>query len=341
MKKVLITGVTGMAGSHLAEFVLNQVPDSQVYGVKRWRSPMKNVEHLTDKITLVDCDLTDAHACLKLIESIKPDYIFHLAAQSFVPDSWNSPHATISDNIGMQLNIFEAVRRAGITPKIQVALSSEEYGKVHEHELPIKETNPLRPLSPYAVSKVGQDVLAYQYFESYGLQVVRTRAFNHEGPRRGELFVTSNFAKQIAEIELGIKPPVLYVGNLSARRDWTDVRDMVRAYWLALEKCEPGEDYVIGSGTTRTVQEMLNTLLTMSKVKIEVKVDPARLRPSDVEVLFGDPTKFKTATGWAPQFTFEQMIRDLLDYWRAELAKKTSQPEVASSTAPQPATTRN
>jgi GDP-4-dehydro-6-deoxy-D-mannose reductase len=316
MKKVLITGITGMAGSHLADYVLAHVKDAQVFGTKRWRSPMANVEHLNGQITLIDCDLTDSHGVQTMIESVKPDYIFHLAAQSFVPDSWANPQATLLNNVAMQLNLFEAVRRAGIDPKIQVALSSEEYGKVLESELPIRETNPLRPLSPYAVSKVTQDMLAYQYNQSYGLKVVRTRGFNHEGPRRGEVFVTSNFAKQIVEIELGLKPPVLMVGNLNAKRDWTDVRDMVRAYWLALEKCTPGEDYVICSGVTRTIQEMVDTLLTMSKVKIETKVDPARLRPSDVEVLWGDASKFSQATGWKTQFTFQQMMGDLLDYWR-------------------------
>lgn len=322
MTNVLITGVTGMAGSHLAEFCLANVPNAKVYGVKRWRSQMNNVEHLVDQVNLIDCELTDAFAVSNLIEATKPDFIFHLAAQSFVPESWNSPAATIANNTAMQLNIFEAVRRQGLKPRIQVALSSEEYGKVLEHELPITENNPLRPLSPYAVSKVTQDMLAYQYNQSYGLHVVRTRGFNHEGPRRGDVFVTSNFAKQIAQIELGIKPPVLHVGNLQAKRDWTDVRDMVRGYWMALQSCTPGEDYVICSGVTRTIQEMLDLLLTMSNVKIEVKVDPARLRPSDVEVLWGDCSKFKKATGWDTTISFEKMMGDLLDYWRVELRRR-------------------
>jgi GDP-4-dehydro-6-deoxy-D-mannose reductase len=333
MKKVLITGITGMAGSHLAEYILKHVPNTQVFGTKRWRSPRVNVAHLEDKIALIDCDLTDAHACLKLIEDIKPDYVFHLAAQSFVPESWNSPQATITDNIVMQLNLFEAIRRVGIQPMIQVALSSEEYGKVFDNELPIRENNPLRPLSPYAVSKVGQDMLAYQYHASYGLKVIRTRSFNHEGPRRGEVFVTSNFAKQIAEIELGLKPPVLSVGNLSAKRDWTDVRDMVRAYWLALQKCTPGEDYVIASGTTRSVREMLDLLISMSKVKIDVQVDPARLRPSDVEVLWGDATKFKKATGWELEYSFEQTMRDLLEYWRERCKAQLDESQAETANA--------
>jgi GDP-4-dehydro-6-deoxy-D-mannose reductase len=224
------------------------------------------------------------------------------------------------DNVTMQLNIFEAVRHAGFDPVIQVALSSEEYGNVDTHELPITERNPFRPLSPYAVSKVGQDMLAYQYFQSYGMKVIRTRAFNHEGPRRGESFVTSNFAKQIAEIEAGQRPPVIYVGNLDAQRDWSDVRDIVVAYWLAVQHCTPGDDYVIASGKSRTVRQMLDCLLAQSKVKIEIRVDPKRQRPSDVQRLQGDCTKFKNATGWSPKITFEKTMEDLLQYWREQTA---------------------
>jgi len=269
--KVLITGITGMAGSHMADYLLEHVSDAEVFGTKRWRSQVQNINHLTDKVQFFDCDLTDASACHDLMASIKPDYVFHLAAQSFVPDSWKSPHATIVDNLTMQLNLFEAIRRKKLDPVMQVALSSEEYGKVYPHEVPITEKNPLRPLSPYGVSKVAQDMLAYQYHQSHGLRVIRTRAFNHEGPRRGEVFVTSNFAKQIAQIELGLQEPVLKVGNLSAQRDWSDVRDVVRAYWLGVQKCTPGEDYVIASGTARTIQSMLDYLLSLSKKKLKCK----------------------------------------------------------------------
>jgi GDP-4-dehydro-6-deoxy-D-mannose reductase len=307
MTRILITGVTGMVGSHLAEYLLNHQPQAQIFGVKRWRSPLENISHIENQITLIDCDLTDSSGALELVKNVKPDYIFHLAAQSFVPESWKNPQTTICDNVLMQLNLFEAIRHLGLDPVIQVALSSEEYGRVMPDELPINEKNPFRPLSPYAVSKVAQDMLAYQYFESYGLRVIRTRTFNHEGPRRGEVFVTSNFAKQIAEIEAGLKAPVLHVGNLDAQRDWTDVRDVVRAYWLSVSKCTPGEDYVIASGKTRTIKQMLDYLLSLSEIKIEVATDPSRMRPSDVLVLHGDPTKFKQATGWQQEFTFEQI----------------------------------
>jgi GDP-4-dehydro-6-deoxy-D-mannose reductase len=316
LSRVLITGITGMAGSHLADYILSNHSEMEVYGARRWRSPGNNVSHIEDQITLIDCDLTDPSGCIELLEKVKPAYIFHLAAQSFVPDSWKNPQATISDNIMMQLNLFEAIRHLHLDPVVQVALRSEEYGRVYPHELPITERNALRPLSPYAVSKVGQDMLAYQYFDSHKLRVIRTRAFNHEGPRRGEVFVTSNFAKQVAEIEAGLAPPVLRVGNLSAKRDWSHVKDVVRAYWLSVHHCKPGEDYVIASGTARSIQEMVDFLLSQTKVKIQVETDPSRMRASDVKVVEGDPRKFKAATGWAPEFTFEDMILDILNYWR-------------------------
>ncbi|KKL97918.1 hypothetical protein LCGC14_1829630 [marine sediment metagenome] len=318
MKKALITGITGMAGSHLADYLLT-VGDVKVFGTKRWRSREDNISQIKDSVTFYDCDLRDYKNVLETINKVKPDYIFHLAAQSFVPTSWESPAATIKDNAEMQVNVFEAVRELGIDPVIQIALSSEEYGLVLPDEVPMNEDNPLRPLSPYAVSKVTQDMMGYQYHQSYGLKVIRTRTFNHEGPRRGDVFVTSNFAKQIAEIETGKKKPVIEVGNLEAKRDWTDVRDIARAYWLAVNKCKPGDVYVLASGETRTVQEMLDTLLGFSDVNVEVKQDPKRMRPSDVEVLWGDYSKFNKATGWKPSIPFEKMMEDLLNYWRAKI----------------------
>jgi GDP-4-dehydro-6-deoxy-D-mannose reductase len=253
-----------------------------------------------------------------VIDAVRPDRIFHLAAQSFVPVSWHEPAQTLQTNVGCQVNLFEAIRAAGLDPIVHIAGSSEQYGLVHEDEVPIRESNPLRPLSPYAVSKVTQEMLAHQYFRSYGLRSVVTRAFNHTGPRRGHVLVTSSFARQIAEIEAGLKEPVLEVGDLSSRRDWTDVRDMVRGYWLALDGgCSPGETYNIGSGKAMAVQEMLNILLEASSADIEVRADSARFRPSDVKLLWGDASKFQAATGWAPEIPFTKTMADLLDYWRA------------------------
>jgi len=316
--RVLITGITGFVGSHLAEYLLTK-RNVEIFGILRWRSRLDNIKHIMDKLNLIECDIRDLASVIETIDRIRPEKIFHLAAQSFVPSSWKAPQASLDTNIIGNLNILEAVRRIDINPWIQIACSSEEYGMVYENEVPIKETNPLRPLSPYAVSKVAQDLLSYQYYMSYKLNVVRTRAFNHTGPRRGEVFVSSNFAKQIAEIEHGLKEPIIYVGNLEALRDFTDVRDMVKAYWIALEKCEPGEVYNICSGKAYKIKEILNILLSMTKMKIEVKQDPSRMRPSDVPILLGDNTKFCKQTGWKPEISFEKTLEDILNYWREKL----------------------
>ena len=338
--RVLITGITGMAGSHLAEYLV-QRGEVEVFGIYRWRSRLDNLEDLAAQgrlnvlegqsipdaatlqryvrpgtVTLVEADLTDPSSVRRVVQTVRPDRIFHLAAQSFVPTSWHAPAQTFTVNVLGQINLFEAVREAGLDPIIHVAGSSEQYGKVYPHEVPIRESNPLRPLSPYAVSKVTQELLALQYHESYGLKTVVTRGFNHTGPRRGPVFVTSSFAKQIAEIEAGLRPPVVLVGDLGSRRDWTDVRDVVRAYWLVTEKGVPGEVYNVASGTTRTVGSLLDLLFAETPVQIEVRQDPARLRPSDVTLLHGDPTKLQRQTGWRPEIPFEQTMRDLLDYWR-------------------------
>lgn len=341
MLKALITGITGFAGSHLAEYLLAR-GDVEVYGACRWRSRLDNLADLARQgrlnlrgvdavisseaelrvmadphgVNLLQGDMADPYQMKTLIEVVKPDRIFHLAAQSFVPTSWSAPAESFSVNTVGQIHLFEAVRMAGIDPLIHIAGSSEEYGLVYPDEVPIQESNPFRPLSPYAVSKVAQELLAYQYHQSYGLKTVVTRGFNHTGPRHGPVLSCSSFARQIAEIEAGVSPPVLYVGDLTTKRDWVDVRDVVRGYWLALEKGVPGEVYNIGSGVTRTIQFMLDLLLSLSPVTIEVRRDPARLRPSDVPILWADDSKFRAQTGWEPKIPFEQTMRDLLDYWR-------------------------
>ena len=318
--RALITGITGFAGSHLAEYLLENHPDVHVAGTKRWRSPMDNILGIEDKVELLECDLCDFNSVIATLETVKPDFIFHLAAQSFVPTSWSAPTETLTTNITGQTNIFEAVRRLGLDPVIQIACSSEEYGLVKPEETPIKETNPLRPLSPYAVYKVTQEYLGYQYFQSYGIKAIRTRGFNHTGPRRGDVFVTSNFAKQLARIKAGLNEPVIHVGNLTAIRDFTDVRDMVRAYWLAVNKAKPGEVYNIASGREITIQELLDRLIALSGVEVEVREDPARMRPSDVEILIGDASKFKADTGWDIEIPFDKTLKDTFDYWVDRIA---------------------
>ena len=316
--RILITGVTGFVGSHLVDYLLDS-GRTEIWGTVRWRSKTDNIDHIGDRLRLFECDLRDLSSVRNLIEESRPDYIFHLAAQSFVPTSWHAPNETLSTNISGTLNIFEAVRASQCAPSIHVAGSSEEYGLVLPDETPVQEANPLRPLSPYAVSKVAADLLGYQYFQSYGQHIVRTRAFNHTGPRRGEVFVTSNFAKQVAEAEAGVRPPVIKVGNLDAVRDFSDVRDIVRAYWMALEGGEPGEVYNIASGVGVTVRQVLDILLEFSGIEVRVETDQARLRPSDVPRLVGDSSKFRAKTGWQPQISLRQTLRDLLDFWRARI----------------------
>ena len=317
--RVLITGITGFAGSHLADYVLDRHPGVEVFGLVRWRSRMENIQHLLGRVHLLEADLKDMVSLKKALAESKPDRIFHLAAQSFVPTSWRCPAETFAINSIGQVNLFESALSLGLSPRIQIAGSSEEYGLVLPDEVPMKETNPLRPLSPYAVSKVAQDFLGYQYFRSYGLPIVRTRGFNHTGPRRGEVFICSNFARQIVEIEKKKRDPVIFVGNLEAKRDFTDVRDTVRGYWLSLEKGEPGEVYNIGTGVAYTGQEILDKLLAESPAEVRVEVDPERLRPSDVMILLSDSSKFRNATGWEPEIPFERSLKDLLEYWRARL----------------------
>jgi len=314
--RVLITGITGFAGSHLADLCLSKT-DVELYGMIRWRSRMENIEHIQDRIRLLECDLRDASSTRDVIEEVRPDRIFHLAAQSFVPTSWKAPSESLQTNIIGQLNIFEAVKKLGLDCRIQIACSSEEYGMVYPDEVPIKESNPLRPLSPYGVSKVGQDMLGYQYFMSYGMKIVRTRGFNHTGPRRAPVFVCSDFARQIIDIEKGLKPPVMEVGNLEAKRDFTDVRDMVRAYWLSLEKGTPGSVYNICTGRSYSIREILGILVEISGVRVDVRTDKGRLRPSDVPLLEGDNSAFRRDTGWEPVIPMEKTLADLLDFWRS------------------------
>jgi GDP-4-dehydro-6-deoxy-D-mannose reductase len=317
-KRALITGITGFVGSHLSEYLLEK--GFEVYGTKRWRSKTDNIDHLTGKLHLIEADLRDSHSLVEAVKEAEPDYVFHLAAQSFVPTSWRAPADTLETNAVGTIHLLEAIRKSNINSGIHLAGSSEEYGLVYPDEVPIKETNPLRPLSPYGVSKVATDKLGFQYHKSYGMNIVVTRSFNHTGPRRGDVFVTSDFAKQIVEIEKGLREPKIRVGNLDAQRDFSDVRDIVQAYWLSLEKGEPGECYNLCSGVPRVIRDVLDLLIKSSTHdNIITEDDPTRMRPSDVQILHGDCSKFKERTGWEPVIPFEKTMSDLLDYWRERL----------------------
>jgi len=314
--RVLITGIAGFVGSHMADYLLETFPDCEVHGGIRWRSDLQNIKHLDGKIKLHDLELTDAKSTDSFVRNAEPDKIFHFAAQSYVMASYTSPQSTIETNIIGTLNLLESVRKADLDPVIHICSSSEVYGQVTEDEVPIKETNQFRPASPYAVSKVGQDRLAFQYFKSYGIKNIISRAFTHTGPRRGEVFAESTFAKQIAEIENDKREPIVNVGNLDSVRTFLDVRDIVRAYWLLTEKCDYGEAYNIGGNKTMKVGEMLEMMIKMSDREISIRQDPSRMRPSDVTLQIPDISKFVQKTGWKPTIPTEQTFEDLLNYWR-------------------------
>lgn len=321
-KKVLITGITGFVGSHLAEYILSlEDKDIKIYGTRRWRSPTENIESIIDKIELHYCELLDFKSTFDLIRKIKPDIIFHLAAQSYVVTSFNAPVNTIETNVCGTINLLESIRYSKIGPIIHICSSSEVYGQVKKDEIPIKETQPFRPASPYAVSKVAEDMAAYQYFLSYGIKTIRTRMFTHTGPRRGEVFASSSFARQIVRIERGLQEPILHVGNLDSVRTFADVRDTVRAYWILVNKCPPGEVYNVGGQRSMKVGEMLNILLGMTDKKIKIKVEPYLLRPSDVTLQIPDISKFQKQTGWKPKIPLETTLKDLLNYWRNKYSK--------------------
>jgi len=321
--RILITGITGFVGSHLTEWALSRGVD--VIGALRWRSNTEHIEHLRDRLTLIQSELRELSSARDLVERARPDYIVHLAAQSFVGASWQTPAETLMTNAIGQMNLFEAIRQLGSASRFLVIGSSEEYGLVEPDELPIRETNPLRPLSPYAVSKVTQDLMGFQYFKSYGLDIVRARAFHHTGPRRSDNFSTSTFARQIAEIEAGLREPVVVAGDLKPVRDFSDVRDIVRGYWDLLERGTAGEVYNLCSGVDWTIERMLTFLISQSSVPgIEIRTDVARLRPSDVPVLRGSYEKIARAVGWRPRIPLEQTLTDLLDYWRQRIRRPAS-----------------
>ena len=326
--KALITGITGMVGSHLADFLLSET-DWDIYGMCRWRSPLDNVSHLldranrSDRLKFLSADLRDYISLLNVVEEVRPDYVFHLAAQSYPSTSFTSPLDTLDTNILGTARLLEVLRRcSGIDPVIHVCASSEVYGRVPREKLPINEECSFHPASPYAISKVGTDLLGRYHTEAYGQKVITTRMFTHTGPRRGDVFAESTFAKQIAMIEAGQIPPVLKVGNLDSLRTWADVRDAVRAYYF-LVTVNPiaGQSYNIGGTYSCTIRQMLDYLLSLSSRKdIRVEVDPQRLRPIDADLQVPDTSKFHRHTGWEPEISFEKTMTDLLEYWRSRVS---------------------
>ncbi len=322
-KRVLITGITGMVGSHLADFLLDNT-DWDIYGLCRWNDNFENLEHLfrrinsKDRVHLLYGDLNDLPSLLTAVENANPDYVFHLAAQSYPKTSFDAPLETFETNILGTAKLLEAIRVLKKDPIVHVCASSEVFGRVPKEFLPIHEEVKFHPASPYAISKVGTDLVGRFYAEAYGLTVMTTRMFTHTGPRRGDVFAASTFAKQIAMIEAGMLPPVLKVGNLDSLRTWSDVRDAVKAYYmLVTENPTAGEYYNIGGTFSCTVRDMLDYLLSQSTVEnIKVEVDPDRLRPIDADLQVPDTKKFQAHTGWSPEIPFEKTMNDLLNYWR-------------------------
>ena len=321
--KALITGITGMVGSHLADYILDNT-DWDIFGLCRWNDDLDNINHLIPSINkkhrvhLIYGDLNDFASLQEAVDASTPDYVFHLAAQSYPKTSFSSPLETLQTNIIGTTNLLEAIRKSNVDPIIHVCASSEVFGRVKKENLPINEEVGFHPASPYAISKVGTDLIGRFYGEAYKMKVMTTRMFTHTGPRRGDVFAESTFAKQIAMIEKGLIPPVIKVGNLDSLRTWSDVRDAVRAYYmLVTENPIPGEYYNIGGSYSCSVGDMLAHLLSLSTVdNIEIQTDPDRLRPIDADLQVPDTTKFKKHTGWEPKISFEKTMKDLLDYWR-------------------------
>jgi GDPmannose 4,6-dehydratase len=328
-KKVLVTGITGMVGSHLADYLLENT-DWDIYGMCRWRSPLDNIGHLLEQVEKKDRlfleygDLNDSISLQRVVTRVKPNYVFHLAAQSYPRTSFDAPIDTLNTNILGTCRLMEAIRVCtDIKPIIHVCASSEVFGRVSKDKLPINEECTFHPASPYAISKVGTDLIGRYYAEAYQMTVLTTRMFTHTGPRRGDVFAESTFAKQIAMIEKGMIEPVVKVGNLDSLRTYTDVRDAVRAYYLLVTVDPiPGSYYNIGGSFSCTIGEMLYTLIDMSpmKGKIRIETDPERLRPIDADLQVPDTAKFKGHTAWQPVIPFETTMRDLLDYWRNRIS---------------------
>lgn len=322
-RRVLITGIGGSGGSYLAEHILNNHADVEVHGIARWHSTTQNnLDHLANKIQLHEADLLDFGSTFLAIKNANPDAIFHLAAHANVRASFDTPASVLNNNILGTSNLLEVVRLMDIKPWIQLCSTSEVYGQVDPKYVPIHEEVPMRPASPYAVSKTAQDLLGWTYYTSYQMQIIRTRMFSYLNPRRVDLFATS-FARQVARIEFGLQETLMH-GNLDSVRTLIDVRDAMRAYWEALIFCQPGEAYNIGGTTTMKVGEFLDVLKGLASKTIPTSVDPKLLRPADVTLQIPDVSKFHQATKWEPKYSFEESLHHLLDYWRVQIGREVS-----------------
>jgi GDP-4-dehydro-6-deoxy-D-mannose reductase len=306
----LVTGAAGFAAGHLIT-ELEAATNWSIVGLAR-----QPASDPSARVRLLVADLRDRRLIERVVERWRPAYVFHLAAQSYVPKSLATPADTLTNNVVGQINLLEALRTHAPAARILIVGSAEEYGFASPDEMPLTEAQPFRPGNPYAVSKITQDMLGYQYHRSHGLHIVRVRPFNHFGPGQSDRFVIATFARQIAEAERGLIEPAVLTGDLSPRRDFLDVRDVVRGYRLALQQGEAGEVYNIASGHGHRIGDLLDQLLAQASIPLQVTTDPARLRPSDVPILIGDASRFTAATGWRPRIPIERSLHDTLEDWR-------------------------
>ncbi len=316
--RVFITGITGPIGCSLADFLLT-VPGVELHVFKRWRSDARPIEHLREFVTVHEGDVEDPFVVDRAVERAAPDRIYHLAAQSYPSASWDAPITTMRTNVEGTINLLEAVRRHAPTARVHLACTSAQYGWVDPADTPIKETHPMRPLSPYGVSKVAVELTGLQYHQNYGLHVVVTRSFNHVGPYQGDRCAIQTFCQQMAAIEAGLQEPVIAVGNLETRRDFSHTSDVARALWLLLDRSPSGEVYNLCSGTAVRIGDIVETVTRQGRVPVDVRVDTARLRPADEPVLMGDNSKLRQVTGWQPEVGMEEIVAELLAYWRARV----------------------
>ena len=324
MQRVLVTGITGFVGSHMADYLLKNVPDVEIFGMRRWRSRFENVSHLyqLDNVTFLEGDLSDRSSISKILYEVEPDVVYHFAAQSFPESSFKTPTYTLNTNVIGTTNLLEELRlaqeRIALSPVIVSVSSSEVYGNPEPDEVPIKEINPIRAANPYSISKVGHDLMSQYYYQAFNLKMIITRMFSHEGSRRGKIFALSSFAYQVVQNEKGLGDYTIKHGNLDSVRTYNHIDDAVHAYWLAVDKCDYGEVYNIGGDYTCTVGDALDMLISRSTVKDKLKkvLDPDRVRPTDITLQIPDSTKFREKTGWKPTKGLEEICDDLLNYWR-------------------------
>lgn len=325
IKKALITGITGSGGSYLADHIARRHPSVAIHGISRWHSTAshRNLELSSSKITLHECDLTDLSSVFPVLNEVRPDTIFHIASHANVRASFTTPLAVLNNNIMGTANLFEAVRLTGIDPVIQLCSTSEVYGQVDPKNVPIKEDCPMLPASPYAISKVAQDLMGYSYFKSYDMKIIRTRMFAYLNPRRADLFATS-FAMQVARIEAGLQKTLLH-GNLDSTRTLIDIRDAMESYWAATVRCEFGQAYNIGGSTVIKVGEFLDVLKGLAKCRIPSRPDPKLFRPADVTLQIPDISKFTARTGWKPKYGFTESVEHLLAHCRRAVKRELAQ----------------